>query len=96
MSLKANTPRGFHAHKQLSQLLIILTGTISLTLDNLTVEADFGLSAGENILIEPGVWREFVSKEQGASLLVLASENYNEDDYIRNYEDFRKWKNAIL
>ncbi len=85
--------RGGHAHKGLHQLLIAASGSFDVLLDDgrnkKTVQLNrpyFGL------LIVPGIWREIFNFSSGAICLVLASEKYNPEDYIRDYSEFRSWK----
>lgn len=85
--------RGFHAHKHLEQYLICVHGECKVLLDD-------GESKGivllndpkEGIYVGPGIWREMYDFSEGAVLLVLASMYYDENDYIRNYNTFLKYK----
>ena len=77
----AGAMRGGHAHKRLKQLLIALSGSFTVTLD-----------AGHGLLIETGIWRTIDDFSSGAVCLVLASELYDESDYIYDYEEFLKYK----
>ena len=84
--------RGHHAHKTLRQLMICVRGSIDVTLDVGGVRSDYSLNPDSNpIYIPPGVWREFSSLEKEAVLLVLASEDYDESDYIREYNAYLHW-----
>ncbi len=81
--------RGFHAHKNLKQILICVKGSCKLHLDNGYETAEVILDKPyEGIYIENNIWREMYDFSKDAVLLVLASELYNEADYIRNYQDF--------
>ena len=86
---EANLQRGFHAHKLNCQLLFCPHGVIDINLDDgeekTTVTLD---KPGKGLLLMPGLWREMVWKESGSVLCVLASEYYDEEEYIRSYEDF--------
>ena len=81
--------RGFHAHRNLQQILICVSGSCKIHLDN-------GFDTAEVLLDKPNVglyisndmWREMYDFSEGAVLLVLASQHYDEADYIRNYDDF--------
>lgn len=85
----ANIRRGFHAHKQLKQVLICLGGSCKIMLDNGTERTDITLdSPDKGLVIESNIWREMYDFSEHATLLVLASEYYDESDYIRNYDDF--------
>lgn len=84
--------RGGHAHKELRQLIVAASGSFNVLLDDginkkiVTLNRpDFGL------LVVPGIWRELMEFSSGAICLVLASENYNDDDYLRYYEQFKNY-----
>lgn len=86
--------RGFHAHKKLKQLLICVHGSCKILLDdgkekeNVVLDKPF-----EGIFIESNMWREMYDFSPDAVLLVLASEVYDEADYIRNYDKFLEYVN---
>lgn len=81
--------RGFHAHKQLKQVAVCVTGKCRMVLDSGKTKADVWLdSATKGILIEDMIWREMHDFSDDCVLLVLASEHYDESDYIRNYDEF--------
>jgi dTDP-4-dehydrorhamnose 3,5-epimerase-like enzyme len=83
--------RGFHAHKALKQVAVCVTGKCRMLLTNGTEKADIWLnSPARGIVIDGMVWREMHDFTPDCVLLVLASEHYDEADYIRNYEDFIK------
>lgn len=85
--------RGFHAHKNLQQILICINGSVKIFVDDLIEQQTIELnSPHEGLYIGPGIWREMFDFSEASVLLVLASEHYDEDDYIRNYNDFIKWK----
>lgn len=87
--------RGFHAHKCLKQLLICVSGSCKVLLDNGTEKEVVTLDKPyEGIFIESNIWREMYDFSEDAVLLVLASELYDEADYIRNYEEFLKYVEA--
>lgn len=86
-----NVRRGFHAHRNLQQILICVTGSCKIHLDNGSETAEVTLDKpNEGLYIANNMWREMYDFTPGAVLLVLASEYYDEADYIRNYEDFQK------
>ena len=93
---KSNQQRGFHAHKELFQFLVVLEGKIEILLNDVQNTQTFQLAAGDNLLIYPGVWREFAARDGDATLLVLASEEYRETDYIRDYEEFVRWSDEFF
>ena len=83
--------RGFHAHKALKQVAVCVTGKCRILLDNGIEKADVWLdSPARGIVIREMVWREMHDFSPDCVLLVLASEHYDEGDYIRNYKDFIK------
>lgn len=85
--------RGAHAHKALYQLIIATNGSFSVTLDDGKDTKVFNLKRSYyGLLIVPGIWRVLDDFSSGAVLLCLASEHYAEDDYIRNYKEFKKYK----
>ncbi|MBB6287758.1 MULTISPECIES: FdtA/QdtA family cupin domain-containing protein [unclassified Pseudomonas] len=81
--------RGFHAHRNLKQIAICVSGTCKMVLDNGTVRQETIMnSATRGLVIESMVWREMHDFSHDCVLLVLASEHYEESDYIRSYETF--------
>ena len=85
--------RGGHAHKQLTQLVIALSGSFHVTLDNGEHSEVYLLNhAWQGLIIEPGTWRTLDDFSSGAVCLVLASEKFEEEDYIRDYNEFIRWK----
>ncbi|WP_296990593.1 sugar 3,4-ketoisomerase [Thalassospira sp. UBA1131] len=86
---KAGVARGFHAHKVLKQVAVCVTGSCRMLLDNGRDKEEVLLdSPTKGVLIEDLVWREMHDFTPDCVLLVLASERYDEADYIRNYDDF--------
>ena len=84
--------RGGHAHKHLSQLLIAVSGSFSVTLDNGREHTTFLLNhPWQGLLIEPNTWRTLDDFSSGAVCLVLASDHYEETDYIYDYNEFLKY-----
>ncbi|WP_335342673.1 FdtA/QdtA family cupin domain-containing protein [Acinetobacter schindleri] len=83
--------RGFHAHKDLKQIVVCVTGKCRMILDDSKVRQEIWLdSPTKGLLISDLVWREMHDFSEDCVLLVLASEHYDESDYIRDYEDFIK------
>lgn len=84
-----NARRGFHAHKKLQQVLICVHGSCKILLNDgeetTVVELN---NPSEGLLIDSAIWREMYDFSPGAVLLVLASEYYDESDYIREYKAF--------
>ena len=86
--------RGSHAHKELQQLIIAASGSFDVTLDDGNVKRTFTLNRPyQGLLVVPGIWRDLNNFSAGSVRLVLASQKYDESDYIRSYDDFLKWKN---
>ena len=84
-----NKPRGFHAHLDLKQVAICLKGSCRFILDDGYKKEEVILnSAAQGLVIESLMWREMHDFSEDCVLLVLASEHFDEADYIRNYEDF--------
>ncbi len=85
----AGVRRGFHAHKSLEQILICIHGTCKILLDDGTEQTIVPLDKPyEGLYVSNVVWREMFDFSPDAVLMVLASEYYDESDYIRNYDDF--------
>lgn len=79
--------RGFHSHKQLHQILICVSGSVKILVKTPQEEQVVMLDEpSQGLYIGPLVWREMYDFSDNAVLLVLASEHYDEDDYIRNYD----------
>lgn len=86
---KPGVARGFHAHKALKQVAVCVTGSCRMLLDNGREKEELLLdSPTKGLVIEDLVWREMHDFTPDCVLLVLASEHYDEADYIRNYDDF--------
>ncbi len=84
--------RGFHAHKSLKQILICIHGSCKILLDNGTEKETVTLDKPyEGLYISHNMWREMYDFSPDAVLMVLASEHYDENDYIRDYDRFLKW-----
>ena len=85
--------RGAHAHKELYQLIIAANGSFTVTLDDGKHKKAFNLKRSYyGLLVVPGIWRVLDDFSSGAVLLCLASEHYDEADYIRNYKEFKNYK----
>jgi len=85
--------RGAHAHKECHQFLIAASGSYEVLLDDGKTQRLVQLNRpfmGLHIL--PGIWASEINFSSGSICLVLASHEYNENDYLRNYEEFVKWK----
>ena len=83
--------RGGHAHKQLRQLIVAASGSFDVLLDDGINKKIVNLNRPYfGLLLVPGIWRELLNFSSGAISLVLASELYDETDYIRDYESFKR------
>ena len=88
-----NADRGAHAHKELWQLIIAASGSFEIELVDATSSRQFILrQPNEGLLVPPGLWRDLKNFSGGGVCMVLASEKFDENDYIRRKEDFFKFK----
>ena len=86
--------RGGHAHKDLYQIMIALSGSFSVTLDDGKLKRNFLLNQPyQGLLIPPGLWRDLDNFSSGSICMVLASDVYDENDYFRDYDKFLNFKN---
>lgn len=84
--------RGGHAHKRLRQFVIAVSGSFVVNLDNGREKKSYLLNHPyQGLLIDTGVWRTLDDFSSGAVCLVLASELFSEDDYIRDYDAFLQY-----
>lgn len=84
--------RGFHAHKKLKQILICIHGSCKILLDNGAEKKIIPLEKPyEGVYVSNDMWREMYDFSPDAVLMVLASEYYDEADYIRDYDEFLKY-----
>lgn len=82
--------RGGHAHMELRQLLVAISGSFKVVLDNGKERREIMLNhPWQGLLIVPGVWRTLEDFSSGAVCLCLASEHYDEEEYIRDYAEFK-------
>ena len=85
--------RGGHAHKNLIQFMIPLSGSFEVLLDDGINKKKIMLNKpNKGLLIPQGIWREMDNFSSGAICMVLASKNYEESDYYRDYSEFQKSK----
>ena len=86
---KAGVRRGFHAHRSLEQILVCIHGSCKVQLDNGIEKKIVALERPyEGLYISNDIWREMFDFSPEAVLMVLASDYYKEEDYIRDYEEF--------
>ncbi|MBR4293681.1 MAG: WxcM-like domain-containing protein [Bacteroidaceae bacterium] len=85
--------RGGHAHKTLRELIIAASGSFDVYINDGTCERTFHLNRpSQALLLSAGVWEELRNFSSGAVALVLASEHYAPEDYIRNFDEFIEYK----
>lgn len=87
--------RGGHAHKEQLEFLIPISGSFDVILDDGNSKVKFTLNKpNKGLLIPTGIWRELENFSSGSICLVLSSGEFVEEDYIRDYQDFKKLKGA--
>jgi len=85
--------RGGHAHRELQQLIVAVSGSFDILLDDGKNKKTVSLNQPYyGLHIVPGIWRELNNFSSGAICLVMASLKYDENDYIRDYSQFISWK----
>ncbi len=88
--------RGGHAHRDLKQLIIAASGSFDITLDDGVTKKTFSLNRPNmGLYLCPGIWRDISNFSSGAICLVLASEPYDEGDYIRLYDEYKIYRNEL-
>ncbi len=88
--------RGGHSHRELHKMIVAVSGSFTVTLDDGTEKRSYVLNrSNKGLHIVPGIWRTLDDFSSGAVCLVLASDKYVEADYIRLYEDFLSSKNKL-
>ncbi len=86
--------RGAHAHRNLSQLIVAASGSFRVTLDDGNVKRSFFLNRPyQGLYVKPGIWRDLDEFSSGAVCMVLASDLYKKEDYIRDYNEFVEFRN---
>lgn len=92
---KQGVHRGFHAHKTLKQILFCPSGACTILLDSGSEKRHVRLDKPtEGLYLESGIWREMYDFTSDAVLMVLASDYYDESDYIRDYTEFLNYVNV--
>lgn len=90
----SGSERGGHAHKELKEFLVALSGSFDVVLKDGEEEQIVTLNKPyQGLLINPGIWRELQNFSSGSVCLVVASEVYIEEDYIRNFDAFLEYSN---
>ncbi|MGF1883289.1 sugar 3,4-ketoisomerase [Vibrio splendidus] len=88
--LQSDIPRGFHAHKELVQVAVCVKGRCDILMDDGKSKEVVTLdSPDKGLLIDVMQWHEMQDFSDDCILLVLASDHYNENDYIRSYDEFK-------
>ena len=84
-----NAVRGRHAHKKTKQVIFCIRGSITIILDNGNDKEAVTLNkSNQGLFLDKMMWHEMVAFKEGTVLLIIASDKYNEDDYIRNYKKY--------
>jgi len=87
--IPSSSIRGGHSHKSLQQVLIAISGSFDVVLKDGTTSETITLNKPDKgLLIKNNTWRELENFSSGAVCLVLASTTYNEEDYIRDFDEF--------
>lgn len=85
--------RGGHAYKENVEFIVALSGSFDVVLDNGTEKRTFPLNRSYyGLLVQKGIWRTMTNFSTNSLALVLSSMEYDEDDYIVDYEDFKTWR----
>lgn len=94
-SVPENDTRGAHSHKNLDQMFFAVAGRFNLTVTDGSITETVELKAHEvGYFLPAGHWRDLNNFTNDAVCVVLASEHYDENDYIRSYEAFLEWKKS--
>ena len=87
--------RGGHGHKELQQLIVALSGSFDLIVDDGNVKRTFHLSRPNmGVYMPAGLWRELDNFSSGSICFVVASTDYDEGDYFRDYDNYVAWKSS--
>ena len=88
--------RGAHAHREMEQLIIAASGSFTVTLDDGKCKRSFFLNRPyQGLFVKPGLWRDLIDFSSGAVAMVLASDVYKKEDYIRDYNEFTEYKSNL-
>ncbi|MES2486368.1 MAG: FdtA/QdtA family cupin domain-containing protein [Bacteroidota bacterium] len=92
--IPSGAERGGHAHIEQNEVLIALSGSFDVILDDGSLRESYTLNRpGKGLHITTGIWRELENFSSGAICLVIAEDVFSEADYIREYADFLTYKN---
>lgn len=91
--IPSGSNRGAHGHKELESLIVAICGSFDITIDDGVCKKTIQLNRPDiGLNLKPGIWRDISNFSSAAICFVLASELYNEADYIREYADFLSYK----
>ena len=91
-NVPSHARRGFHAHRTLKQVIVCLSGHCDFILDNGKEKTSLHLdNPAQGLYLSQPIWREFTNFSDNCVIMVLASDYYDENDYIRNYDEFLKF-----
>ena len=91
--IPAGEARGAHAHRECHQFIIAASGSFEVSLDDAINRKTIALNRPfYGLHIPPGIWAHELNFSSGAICLVLASQKYSAEDYLRDYDEFLKWK----
>ncbi|WP_391120054.1 WxcM-like domain-containing protein [Psychrobacillus sp. L3] len=91
-SVDPTLPRGFHAHKELQQVLVCVSGSCKIILDDGKVKSEYILDKPDKgLLVYKMIWHEMHDFSEDCVLMVLANDYYDEEDYLRDYEEFKSY-----
>lgn len=94
--IPAGESRGGHAHRSCEEFIVAVSGSFDVTLDNGTEQQTYHLNHPyQGLYVGTGIWRTLEDFSSGSVCLVLASELFDEDDYIREYDEYRKYVGSI-
>lgn len=92
-----DVPRGFHAHKELQQIAFCIQGSCKMLMNNGKEKQEILIGqSNKGLFIPPMVWHEMHDFSEDCILLVLASDHYDESDYIRNYDQFLEEADKVV
>ena len=84
--------RGGHAHKECEEVIVAVSGSFDVTLDNGEIRETYHLNHPyQGLYVGTGIWRTLEDFSSGAVCLVMASHLFEEEDYIRDYDEYRQW-----
>lgn len=88
--------RGAHAHRECAEVLIAVSGSLEIRLTDGAKEKSYRLNrANRGLLIPPGTWRTLHDFTTGTVVVALCSREYEEEDYIRDYEEFERYVDSL-